>query len=451
MDRIARTSSSIQIPFRNTVIESNVVTEVVEEEGALVIGIEPRRPEVYQPQQGEPAVRYEVYATDEIVVQELGLPGQAVRYRVAVKRARYADADAVINSFTLPIPGVSLRLGMSKAVIEKTLYFMVDRNESLDETVTLLWDLYRVKTSTSALDRIKRAASEGLPTLGQIVQMLDAVQPITQLHIDEYKAKGKRGWELVVRDEHGRLLVVLYLKKRSERKFRVVLRWLRMLGLRIRVFYVDGWSAYLAAIAAIFPQAKVQYDYFHIIQNIWRHMYKEFTCYRKRLKNAKCEPEKQRLLRAMHKRLWKNRYLLFTHPRTLTPEDKQRLQDLLAEHEDSILPKIVEFMQRIWDLFEKSPKKITAQLKRLDLVAEGWASLGDHFAKAMRFLAERFKNMIAHIDDSEVQRNSLAETTVRMVRRIETVRQGFKSVKGRSAHFKLWIFRRHLRPLHAST
>jgi hypothetical protein len=51
--------------------------------------------------------------------------------------------------------------------------------------------------------------------------------------------------------------------------------------------------------------------------------------------------------------------------------------------------------------------------------------------------------MITFIDAPEVQRNSLAETTVRMVRRVETVRQGFKSAKGRTAHFKLWIYRRY--------
>jgi hypothetical protein len=394
-------------------------------------------------------VPVEVYATDEIIVQELGLPGQRVRYRVHVKRARYLNDAQEVKTFTLPVPGVNLRLGFSEAVVEKALYFLIDRNESLEETVILLRDLYGVETSPSALDRLKQREADSLPSQGELIQMLNAAQPITQLHLDEYKAKGTRGWELILRDEHDRLLVTLHLRQRSERKVRAVLRWLRMLGLRIQVLYVDGWAGYLAAIAAIFPQAKVQYDYFHILQNIWRHLYKAFTAYRKAFKQAKMDQEKEELRDEMHKQLWNHRYLFFTSPEKLSEEDKQRLQEFLAQHKDSILPPMVAFTRRIWDLFNKSRTRLTASLKRLDLIAEGWASLSEHFARAMQFLNEHFKSMITYIDDEQVQRNSLAETTVRMVRRVERVRQGFKSRQGRAAHFKLYIYRRYLRPLAA--
>lgn len=385
-----------------------------------------------------------------VTVQELGLPGQRVRYRVQVKRVRYTNDAGEVKTFTLEMQGMNLRLGLTDAVIEKALYFLIDRNESLEETAILLQDLYGVETSSSALDRLKKRKADSLPSLGELIQMLHTAKPITQLHIDEYRAKGKRGWELVLRDEHDRLLLVLHLRRRSEWKLQAVLRWLRMLGLEIRVCYVGGWAAYLGAIAAIFPQAKVQYDYFHIIHNIWCHLYKALTVYRKAFKKAKTDKEQQKIRDDMHKRLWRYRYLFFARPENLSAQDSQRLQDLLAEHQGSILPQIVAFTRRIWDLFENSSKKLTAHLKHLDLVAEGWGSLSDHFAKAMNFLTENFRQMITFIDDPEVQRNSLAETTVRMVRRVETVRQGFKSAKGRAAHFKLWIYRRYLRPSAAS-
>jgi hypothetical protein len=41
------------------------------------------------------------------------------------------------------------------------------------------------------------------------------------------------------------------------------LRWLRLLGLQIKVFYVDFWLAYPVAIRAIYPQAEIQFDFFH--------------------------------------------------------------------------------------------------------------------------------------------------------------------------------------------
>ena len=52
------------------------------------------------------------------------------------------------------------------------------------------------------------------------------------------------------------------LKKRDARHIQVILRWLRILGLSIQVVYVDFWSAYPAAIQAIYPPATIQYDFF---------------------------------------------------------------------------------------------------------------------------------------------------------------------------------------------
>jgi len=178
-------------------------------------------------------------------------------------------------------------------------------------------------------------------------------------------------------------------------------------------------------------------------------LYRAFTDYRKAFKQAKTDKEEQALRDEMHKRLWNRRYLFFTSEKHLSEEDKQLLESLLAEHEDSILPQIVAFTHRIWDLFNNSRKRLQASLKRLNLIAEGWASLSEHFARAMQFLNKHFDSMITYIDDAQVQRNSLAETTVRMIRRVEAVRQGFKSREGRAAHFKLWIYRHYLR--HFST
>jgi len=212
----------IQIPFTNEVIANNRVIGVTQTDETLWIDIEPRRESLYEQRDTSMPVPVEVYVTDELIVQELGLPNQRVRYRVHVKRVRYVNDAEEIKTFTLPIQGVNLRLGFSEAVIEKALYFLIDHNESLEETVVLLRDLYGVQTSTSALDRLKRREADSLPGHGELIQMLHAAKPITQLHLDEYKAKGARGWELILRDEHDRLLVTLYLRNRSERKLRAI-------------------------------------------------------------------------------------------------------------------------------------------------------------------------------------------------------------------------------------
>ena len=437
--------SSIQIPFSNEIICNNVITKVNQTKSGICVYVEPRIRETYQRPDCKEPVRVEPYHRSRwVLVRGLGIPGQAVNYRVRRIRCRYVNDVGEVKTFTLDVVGVNTRLKMTDELMDKVLYFLIDRNESLAETVQLLRDIYGVKASIPALHRAKQSEAEKLPSQGELIRLLHQQQPITDLHIDEYKAKGTRGWELLIRDQHGRLVLSLYLKKRSEKKFKAVLRWLRMLGIEVKVCYVDFWAAYAAAIRAIYPQAKIQYDYFHIIQNIWRHLYREFTAYRKAFKATKTDKERQRLRAEMHKRLWENRYLFFTHEHHLSDEEKATLEQLLAEHEGTILHEIVAFIRHIWDLFNNSRSQLAAHLKRLDLVAEGWAYKSEHFRKVMDFLRQHFNQMITYIGDEEVQRFSLAETTVRQVRRIETVRQGFKSRQGRANHFKLFQWRIYL-------
>jgi hypothetical protein len=61
------------------------------------------------------------------------------------------------------------------------------------------------------------------------------------------------------------------------------------------------------------------------------------------------------------------------------------------------------------------------------LVIEGWADLSEHFAKVMTFLQENFKNMVTYLRLTGVGRNSLAESSVRSLRRIEINGHGLRS------------------------
>ncbi|MFN8454625.1 MAG: RHS repeat-associated core domain-containing protein [Anaerolineae bacterium] len=62
------------------------------------------------------------------------------------------------------------------------------------------------------------------------------------------------------------------------------------------------------------------------------------------------------------------------------------------------------------------------------------------------FLQEHFENILTYLPLPGIQRFSLSECTVRSLRRIEKVRQGFKSQHGRVNHLKLLQWRRYLRP-----
>jgi len=103
------------------------------------------------------------------------------------------------------------------------------------------------------------------------------------LHLDEYKATGTKSWELVIRDEHGRLLFSIRLKQRDSWHIQAILRWFRLLGCRsslLRRFLAGLSTRHQSRL----PEAQIQYDFFHTIQNIHRHLYKALTAYRKAFK-----------------------------------------------------------------------------------------------------------------------------------------------------------------------
>jgi len=427
-------------------VQENMATGIQVTDTRIVVNLEPRIAARYvRPDCQEPVAAHR-YDHETITVQGLGIQGKALRYAVKTVRLAYLNDAGKLVTFNAPLPGIRTDLLVTDEVVDKALYLIVDRNISLPIAAEMLYDLYQVETSSSALDRWKAAEAEALPSIGQLIRRLNEKLPITALHLDEYKATGTKSWELVLRDEHGRLLFSIRLKKRDEWHIKVILRWLRLLGLQIKVFYVDFWLAYPVAIRAIYPQAEIQFDFFHVIQNIHRHLYKAFTAYRKAYRSADTTQEQAKVREALHKQLWENRYLLFTNEENLSEEQQQVLDDLLREHCDTIVEQIVVFRWHLRDIFNASASFAEAVEKLAFLILEGWADVSIAFGKVMAFLQEHFANMLTYLRVPGVQRNSLSECTVRSLRRIERIRQGFKTQQGRVNHLKLLQWRKYLQP-----
>ena len=440
-------SIPIQSLLTEQVVLQNHVTGTIVTSQTIQVHISPPLLPVYvRPDCCEPVI-VNYYDTDTpIIIQGLGVQGKAVRYVVERPRMSYINDEGRMVVFTVPVVGIRSDIGVTLEVVDRAMYFIVDCNISLPATAKMLQELYQVSTSSSALGRWKIAEAEALPSIGRLIQLLNEKKKITALHLDEYKATGTKSWELVIGDEHGRLLFSIKLEKRDEWHIKVILRWLRILGLEIKVVYVDFWLAYPPAIKAIFPQAEIQFDFFHVIQNIHRHLYRAFTVYRKKFYQKSKKTPTERISKQIHKELWKNRYLFFTNDENLSDDQRKKLDELLAKHEDTILQQIVDIRTDIRHIFNESVSFTDACEKLTFLVVEDWANVSSHFGKIMTFLQENFKNMLTYLRVPGVNRNSLSECTVRSLRRIEKIRQGFKKHQGRINHLKLLQWRKYLRP-----
>jgi transposase-like protein len=70
----------------------------------------------------------------------------------------------------------------------------------------------------------------------------------------------------VLRDEPGRIVATEEGKAEDEDQVKPFLERMKRLGLGITTFSIDHSQALRNAIKAVYPEARIQYDYFHKCQ-----------------------------------------------------------------------------------------------------------------------------------------------------------------------------------------
>jgi hypothetical protein len=135
--------------------------------------------------------------------------------------------------------------------------------------------------------------------------------------------------------------------------------------------------------------------------------------------------------------LWKNRYLFFKSDKNLTPEDKERMLEIV--HTDKRVSFMRGFLEKVWSIFETTKTQAQAR-KQLETLKKYSAQQDEEsgFAKAINFLDTHFQNMITFLRAPAVQRNSLAESGMRVLRRLERSHDGFRSAKARQNALKIY-------------
>jgi transposase len=266
-------------------------------------------------------------------------------------------------------------------------------------------------------------------------------QPITEGHLDELFPRGRKDkCELVLRDEHGRIIAVEDVTRRDEEHVKPFLIRLKELGLAIKTFYIDHCEAYKNAIMEVYPHANIQHDYFHIIQNIWRKVWSYFVVHRREMK-ARSERVTtswyQEKLKSLAKRLWEKRHLLFKSDENMTSQEREELTSILEE--DKKMDRMRSFLLGVWHLFrdsrnEEEARKALEELKRVKIEPKASEAL----EKVYSFLGDNFDRMITYLKVPGVKRNSLSESGMRVLRRLEVEHDGFRSPKGRQNCIKIY-------------
>jgi hypothetical protein len=378
--------------------------------------------------------------TRQYEAQELSSFPWPIRYEVTTADAWYLDREGNRVHYSPPLLGLDPHALVSDAVKRSAVILIVIGAIGYRRASWILQELFRVTISKSALARwVKDVASE-LPSPEEMVRLLEEDKPITEGHFDEIFPKGKAGGPvLVLKDEHGRIVITEQVESRDEEHVKAFLGKVKAMGLKIRTFYIDTCQAYRNAIPAVFPDALIQLDLFHIIQNVWRHIWKFFVRRRReiaaRAKEVKTPWYKARL-KDLAGSLWKNRHLLFKAGKNMDEEEKAKLVEICES--DIKVGRIRAFLCGVWKIFDGSKDEEEARKALEELKTSDHAEESEHHKKALNFLDDTFDQATTYLKEEGVKRNSLAECGMRTLRRLEAEHDGFRTDDSRQDFLKIF-------------
>ncbi len=424
---------------RNLVRQSQV--EMVDGTETLVIELDARRHDWHRLlglSRRKTSIRWENVRTVE--VRELSTLLWPIHYRVTVGDGWYwAEGRKRYFGVEEHLRGIDLRRGVTTLALRAAVLLSVCGGVGLRQVCWLLGMLFHFDVSKSALDRWIEEAASHLPDAQAMAKLLLADKPVAEAHFDEIFPRGRKGPVLVVRDEHGRILVAEEVEHRDTDHVVPFLEKLKSWGFSFQRFYIDHCAAYAEAIGKVFPNAHIQYDYFHILQNVWRTLWRAFVAHRKSFQRRSKQsdtPWYRAKLEAIATRLWEKRGLLFTADEHLSDQQRAELGDIVAG--DSFLQTVRCFLGRVRGIFTGSAGELGARqrLGRLKQLAARQKS--SVFGKVVKFLDSKFDQMITFLRVEGVRRNSLAETGMRSLRRLEQGHDGFRTAEARDRYLRLF-------------
>lgn len=431
----------VQVPVTTEVIEKNADLQPngKVEENQIIIEFDTRRRDYHKLFNLKRNVKIKWINQRTYEVQELSAFSWPIVYRITTADGYYHSVPGQRVNFTPKVHGLCTKRKVSDVALRLGVFLCIIAGLGSRQASWLMSVLFQLTVSKSSLDRWVDEVADSLPSEDEMVKLLHKQNPITQGHFDEIFPLGTEACVLVLKDEHGRIVAAEEVEKRDEEHVKPFLERLKRLGLNITTFYIDHCQAYFNAIGAVYPQAEIQYDYFHILQNIWRKVWGEFRSHRRDLKTrgeaaqTKWYSEKLKNLAA---KLWKNRYIFFKADENLTAKEKETMQEVLeTQPEMSFLR---GFLLKVWAVFEGPTTEAQAQAKLAELKEYAAHHEDDGYTKSISFLEEHFKHMMTYLRVPGVQRNSLAESGMRVLRRLERSHDGFRSDTSRQNALKIY-------------
>ncbi|MEM4314650.1 MAG: transposase [Thermoplasmata archaeon] len=354
--------------------------------------------------------------------------------KVRVIYAKCLNTDCKVNSFRLPTPGIEKYARATERLKNEVVAGIVQDNSTCPRISKRISRSFNTTGSKSTVDRWKHQEADKyrfediIPRLG-----FSGI-----LCIDGYKPKRTGNYDLIASD--GKTTRILYIDEAGG----LGRGWIEEYLIKIRDFGIkplaiifDMAVAFPGKARKVFPGVVIQHDYFHVMKKIYWHLRNALAEYRMELKEQGQKEE------AME--LWYQKWRILKNLDKWDKIDFEFMEPLLERYKGTVVEDIVILKEQIQNIFNDSKTKQEAYERRRALIDDHWEIKNEHFANIIKFLnTSYFDYMITYLEYPELSRSGNSETVIRVWRQMEKVRYGFKTLKGRQDHLKLYQVSKYL-------
>jgi len=205
---------------------------------------------------------------------------------------------------------------------------------------------------------------------------------------------------------------------------------LKALGIIPYAVIIDLATAYPKQVRKVYPDVIIQFDYFHVIQEVQKCIRNAIISFRKELAARGLDDEKDQI--------WQCKWKLLKNMDNWTAGDHKVIEQLLYIYRGTIIEKLLIFKEQLRDIFDNSKSRLEAYHKRYLLSQQTYWQDSYYLRRVMKFICSwRFPYMITYLSYPKIPRAGNSETCIRLWRQMEKTRYGM-TIQGRKDHLKLY-------------
>lgn len=361
--------------------------------------------------------------------------------RVQVVYAKCRNPNCPVQSFALPNARVGRYQRATRRLQLEALAGLIDDNSTLQKTADRLNRSLNTSASKSTIDRWKhRAAGE----IG-FQEIIEALGFSGVLAIDEFKPKRSKTFDLIACDAlKDRILYLETLPRLAIWRTGTVshgdlenfLLRLKTLGIAPWAIIFDMAAVYPKQTKKVFPEAVIQFDYFHVVQELFRWCRNALIRFRKDLQAQGFHDQAAEL--------WEHRWRMLKNMDRLSPREHDVVSQLIELYRGTVVEAVLLFKDQARAIFTEAKTVEEAYALRDALAKDTYWRGSWHLRKAVEFLSSwRFEYMVSSLAHPGLPRSGNAESCIRRWRLMEKARYGL-TAQGRQDHLKLYQLSKYL-------